>query len=220
MDIARPLEDHRGLVSQGRLIALEGIDGSGTTSQGKRVADALRARGLLVHLTAEPSTGPVGQLIRRVLHGEMTMTSRTLAMLYATDRMDHLDREVLPALHHGATVLTDRYLLSSLAYQALDNPLSWVLEINHLARPADLNLLLRVSPETAAARRAARAGPEERFDAQESQRRIAALYDEVFARPDVGRCVVIDGEDAPDRVEASLLRHLDVWFASGAEARP
>ena len=200
----------------GLLIALEGIDGSGTTTQGAHLCETLRSRGLSVHLTAEPSTGPIGQVIRRVLHGELAMTSRVLAMLFAADRIDHLEREINPQLERGAVIVSDRYLLSSLAYQSLDNPLDWVADLNKLARRADLNLLLRVSSETAARRRAQRGGPEERFDALATQRRVAAAYDRVFTLTDVGPCAVLDGKQDMASVEATILVQVDALIARKA----
>jgi dTMP kinase len=200
-------------VTQGLLIALEGIDGAGTTSQAQRLAETLERRGLHVHLTAEPSPGPIGQTIRRVLKGELTMTSRALAICFAADRIDHLDREIVPELDRGAVVVSDRYLLSSFAYQALDNPLDWVVTLNKLARSADLNILLRVSPETAAKRRAVRAGADERFDAHDTQRRIAAAYDRVVALPDIGPAATIDGEQSLAAVEAAITSVVDELIA-------
>ena len=94
-------------MTQGLLIALEGVDGSGTTSQRERVAQALRAEGRQVHTTAEPSTGPIGKLLREILSGEMRTSPETVALLFAADRLDHLDREILPALETGHIVLTD-----------------------------------------------------------------------------------------------------------------
>ncbi|MBI5509698.1 MAG: dTMP kinase [Deltaproteobacteria bacterium] len=208
-------------MAQGLLIALEGIDGSGTTTQGATLAEALAARGLTVHLTAEPSVGPVGEVIRRVLRGELSMSSRVLAMLFAADRIDHLEREIAPQLDRGAVVISDRYLLSSLAYQSLDNPLDWVIEQNRLARRADLNVLLRVTAETAARRRAARGAPDERFDALDLQRKIATAYDRVSTLANVGPTAALNGELERDAVAADLLYVVDDLFArSSREAAP
>jgi dTMP kinase len=202
---------------QGKLIALEGIDGSGTTTQAADLADHLREAGHAVHVTAEPSDGPVGVLIRRVLRGELDTSERVLAMLFAADRLDHLEREVEPHLAAGAVVVTDRYLLSSLAYQAVDNPVDWIVELNAEARRPDLSILLRVDAGTAASRREERGGDPERFDAIERQRRIAELYDRGFARDDVGPVAVIDGGQSFDAV-ASELQGLVADVLRGVEA--
>ena len=105
----------------GKLIVLEGIDGSGTTTQARLLCEWLAGRGVAVHLTREPSDGPVGRLIREILHGaHAPVAGDTMALLFAADRVDHLSREVLPALDRGTHVVTDRYYHSSLAYQAID----------------------------------------------------------------------------------------------------
>ncbi len=191
-------------MTRGLLLALEGIDGSGTTSQSARLADRLRAAGHAVYLTAEPSGGPVGTLIRDALEGRRAISDRVLAMLFAADRLDHLDRELEPHLEAGELVVTDRYLTSSLAYQSVSNPLEWVATLNERARRPDLSILLRVSPEVAARRRAERGGAEELFDAVEYQRAVVRAYDQVFGRDDVGPTVVLDADRGFDAVADDL----------------
>ena len=167
----------------GRLIVLEGLDGAGTTTQTERLAAALRTDGHPVLTTREPSDGPVGVLIRQALTGRLVLPGgagplapETLALLYAADRTDHLRARVRPALEAGQVVLSDRSVLSSLAYQGASLPMKWVEAINAHALPADLTLFVEVSVEVAARRRAARGGPEELFDAEEKQRRISRQY--------------------------------------------
>src|SRR6185503_20411145 len=108
---------------RGALIVLEGVDGAGTTTQVRLLAERLRARGSRVHTTAEPSSGPIGKLLRRALSGRLTdgdapdaarPSWQTLALLFAADRLDHLAREVEPELAAGAIVLCDRYDHSTL----------------------------------------------------------------------------------------------------------
>ncbi len=199
-------------VPNGFFLALEGIDGAGTTTQAARVASYLSERGYPVHTTAEPSAGPVGVLTRAALQsGELD--DDTLALLFAADRIDHLRREIEPALGKGAIVISDRYLLSSLAYQASTLPLAWVQAINARARRPDASVLLRVDAEVAAARRTQRGGPRERFDDLTSQRQIALAYDAVFALPDVGNTYVVAGGEDIDDVTATLLALVDRLLA-------
>jgi dTMP kinase len=187
------------------LIALEGIDGSGTTTQAEKIAAELEASGYGVHRTAEPSTGPIGQVIRRVLRRELAVEDRTLALLFAADRLDHLQREIEPALAAGKIVISDRYLVSSLAYQTLNAPIEWVLQINSAARLPEISILLRVSAQIGAQRRAQRGGPEEHFDALLTQRAIAEAYDRAFARVDIGPTAVIDAHRDVAAVHQSLM---------------
>lgn len=173
----------------GKFVVLEGLDGAGTTTQAEALGAALRASGLTVHVTREPSDGPVGLLIRQALTHKLDrwgargpLASETLALLFAADRTDHLHAEILPALSRGEVVLCDRYLLSSLAYQGAELPLPWVEAINDYATPPDLTLFLEVDPALAATRRAARGGEPELFEAEERQRKIAKQYLSVIRR--------------------------------------
>ncbi|MBU8897461.1 dTMP kinase [Corallococcus sp. H22C18031201] len=198
---------------RGTFIVLEGLDGAGTTTQTERIASVLRSEGHPVVTTREPSDGPLGTLIRQALTGRLGMprgagplASETLALLYAADRTDHLKARVLPALDEGKVVLSDRYVLSSLAYQGASLPMAWVETVNAYAVPPDLTLFVGVAPEVAARRRALRGGPAELFEADEAQRRIARQYlAAIRRRQKRERIVRIDGELSVEAVtEASL----------------
>ncbi len=153
-------------------------------------------------------------MIRAALGDERGLDEQTLALLFAADRLDHVARELSPALERGAFIICDRYLLSSLAYQASSLPLSFVREINARARRPDASVLLRVSPKTAAKRRARRGGKPERFDDDERQRRIAAAYEQALALADVGPAYVIDGEGTPDEVAKDLMSLVASFIAA------
>ncbi|OJH38673.1 dTMP kinase [Cystobacter ferrugineus] len=205
-----PVPDAR---RRGLLIVLEGLDGAGTTTQVERLAAALKAEGHSVLTTREPSDGPVGVLIRQALTGRVVLPGgagplapETLALLYAADRTDHLRARVLPALEAGQVVLSDRSVLSSLAYQGASLPMEWVEAINSHAIPADLTLFVQVSIEVAARRRAVRGGPEELFDAEEKQRRISQQYEAAIALRGAREQVVrIDGDASVEAVTAACL---------------
>ncbi len=195
-------------MSKGLFFVLEGIDGSGTSTQLHQLEALLLERGFSVHTTAEPTTGPIGQFIRDVLEKRAELSSPGLALAFAADRLHHLQAEIIPKLDAGTIVLADRYVLSSLAYQGLDNPLTWVEEINKHALTPSLSILVRVSPEVAAERRAKRGTPAELFDAAEKQRAIAEAYDRVFLLPGYGPKVVVDGSASMEAVTAALLAQL------------
>ncbi|RLG40117.1 MAG: dTMP kinase [Thermoproteota archaeon] len=134
---------------QGLFVAIEGIDGAGLSTQTEILADKVRSLGKEVLVTKEPTSGPIGQIIRKVLHGELKHEPCVLALLFAADRAHHFSSEILPALLDGQVVISDRYILSSLAYQGLFLPTSWVKEINSCVPPPDLCILIDVDESTA-----------------------------------------------------------------------
>lgn len=197
-----------------RFLVLEGIDGSGTTTQAERVGERLRARGHRVVTTREPSPGPIGTLTRTMLAAgaAASVGPEALALLFAADRLEHLAREIEPALAEGAIVLCDRYVVSSWVYQSLECELAWVQTINRCARWPDLTFVFDLPAELALARVAARRAhsgePLERFDHEQTQRRLAAGYrlalDE--AEPDAG-LVRIDAAADIEAVTAAIVQH-------------
>ena len=191
----------------GRLIVLEGIDGAGTTTQTARLAAALRAEGRDAHTTREPSDGPIGRLLREMLAGRhLPVDATTMALLFAADRADHLQREVEPTLARGAIVISDRWYHSSLAYQGAGEQRSWIRTLNARARRPDLTLLLEVDAEVGACRRHAAGRPEELYDRLEMQRRVAGNYREVAAElaADGERIAVLDGSGDVDAVARAI----------------
>lgn len=191
---------------------LEGTDGAGTTTQLGCVAECLRALGIQVYETSEPSGGPAGALIRMHLasrHGALgtrrssDALSAELALLFAADRVHHVRSEVSPALERGAWVISDRYVMSSLVYQGAELPEAWVAQINGYAPLPDVTLFLDVSSRTAANRRSARGTPGERYDAESLQRRVIARYRKLAVRD--RRVVVIDGEQSTAVVTEAIL---------------
>jgi len=192
----------------GRFLVLEGIDGSGTTTQVAHLAAALRAEGHSVWTTREPTDGPVGMLLRQALTRQLPgLSDATLALLFAADRMHHLATVVEPALAEGQVVISDRYVLSSLAYQGLQVPMAWVEGLNARARRPDLTLFLEVAPTVARLRRRGRGGPAELFDDDRLQIRIARAYGRLVRRHQRGyRIQRIDGEAPPEAVTRALLQ--------------
>lgn len=134
---------------RGVFICIEGIDASGKTTQAKILVRKLRQKGINAVYTTEPSKGKVGKLVRRhVLDREKRVPVALEALLFAADRIDHLENEVKPALGKGRIVVCDRYVYSSLAYQgAADLSLDWIQRINQFALVPDLAIFLDVSPE-------------------------------------------------------------------------
>ena len=194
-------------------IVLEGIDGSGTTTQLGLLERHLQGRGRRVHATREPSTGPVGRLLREILLGGhkspagAPVDGLAMALLFAADRRDHLAREISPALAAGADVISDRYLLSSLAYQAQEAERDWVAGLARDIRVPDLTLLLDLPVEVAAERRRAAGRPDERYDADAVQSRVAARYRELCAGD--RRAVTLDAAQSVAEVATAIAAVVD-----------
>jgi dTMP kinase len=196
-----------------RFIVLEGIDGSGTTTQLGLLERHLTARGRRVWATREPSQGPVGRLLREILLGGhrqpdgAPVDGLAMALLFAADRRDHLRREIEPALAAGFDVVSDRYLLSSLAYQAQEAERDWVATLARDVRRPDLTLLLDLPSETAAARRRAAGRIDERYDADAVQAAVAARYRELVASDPLA--LVLDARAGIDEVARAVAAAVD-----------
>jgi thymidylate kinase len=161
-------------------IAIEGLDGSGGTTHTRLLADWLAARGRAVHTTAEPSGGPVGRFIRTALADpQQRLGDGVLPYLFAADRRDHLDREILPKLVQGQHVISDRYKHSSLAYQSLIMGLARVAMLNERFRTPDLTILLDLDAETCLKRVLARGDSRDRFEALDRLRAVQDAYEGV-----------------------------------------
>jgi dTMP kinase len=197
----------------GKLVVLEGIDGAGTTTQVARLTDRLRAMSVPVRATREPSDGPLGTLARQVLAGAVAGAAghapgwATMALLFAADRMDHVEREIEPYVAQGVVVVTDRYLASSLAYQSLssgvaaDEVIEWIRTINRHARRPDLTVVLDVPPEMAADRRAGRGEAPQLYDQDEMQRSLATFYHDLPRHMPTDRIARVDGTGTLGAVE-------------------
>ena len=211
-------------IGGGLFIALEGIDGSGTTTQLGRLAARLGSQGRRVHATREPSEGPVGRLLREILLGGhrgpdgAPVDGLAMALLFAADRRDHLRREIEPALAAGMDVITDRYLLSSLAYQSEEAARDWVEALARDLRPTDLTLLLDVPVSVAAARRHAAGRSTERYDEDGMQARVAANYRRLAAAAAASRrpVVILDGSRPIDEVTDAIAREVASLIAAPA----
>jgi dTMP kinase len=195
------------VTTSGRLIVIEGLDGAGTTTQARRVVEYLNARGVRAHGTREPSDGPVGRLIREMLTGGhaiagQTISQGTFGLLFAADRLDHLQREVEPQLAAGTIVISDRWYHSSLAYQGTGADRDWIATLNARARRPELTIFLRVRPEVAAQRRAAARRQEELFEHIQMQQEVDAGYQATIAEllAQGERIETIDGEQTEDQV--------------------
>ena len=177
-------------------VSFEGLDGCGKTTQARLLAEALTGEGVDVVLTREPGGTPLGEQVRElVLHGDHVAPWAEVA-LYAASRAQHVVQVIRPALQRGATVVCDRYLDTSVAYQGAGRGLGvdFVLDLNLRVVEGllpDVTVLVEIDPETALARVGEKRDRIERADAAfwplvvEAYRDLAARFPE--------RYVVVDG---------------------------
>jgi dTMP kinase len=210
----------------GRFVVLEGIDGSGTTTQVARLTERLRASRVRVRATREPSDGPIGTLVRQVLTGRLVVPGgrapgwATMALLFAADRMDHVESEIDPFLAEGGVVLSDRYDASSLAYQSVSSgagardAVEWIRLLNRHVRRPDLTLVLDLLPDIAADRRARRGEAAQLYEQNEVQRALAVFYRDLPQHMPDDRIVSIDASGTVDEVHSRVWAVYETAFAT------
>lgn len=205
---------------EGLFIVIEGVDGAGTTTHTELLAERLRDRGLPVHTTREPSDGPLGMMLRQILTGRVVVPGirgprppswTTMALLFAADRLDHVEAEIVPNLMDGVTVISDRYDASSVAYQSLsgggdEESVQWVRELNRHARRPDLTIVLDIPPEVAARRRLTRTTGREMYDDDELQNDLAGFYERIDQWFPEDRVVHVNADRPVGDVAADVYR--------------
>ena len=168
-------------------IVIEGLDGSGKSTQIDLLRDYFQSRGEACHVTAEPTELPTGKLIRSVLRKEIEVDPRTLAAMFAADRIEHLFHPrtgILHLLGEGYHVITSRYYFSSLAYQSESVDPGFVASLNRLAKstlPADLTVFLDLAPEVSMQRIQQRPGEDELFETLDKLRDVRESFLNAFA---------------------------------------
>lgn len=205
--------------NKGLFISLEGIDGSGKSTQARRLADWLGAQGRHPVLTREPGGAPGAEEIRRLLvEGNPDRWSpETEILLFYAARRDHLERTILPALAAGRDVVTDRFADSTRVYQgATRGDLRALVDRIHdavIGREPDVTLILDMDPETALARGLARQSGEDRFEefGLPFQQKLRAGF-QALAQEYPDRCTLIDAnrdaESIAETIRATLAAHI------------
>jgi dTMP kinase len=177
------------LQKRGAFIIIEGLDGSGKTTQARLLVQRLQNSHNAVY-TTEPSSGKVGSFIRDCcLYEEKRLDSAVEALLFAADRVEHVKNEVAPALNEGKLVVSDRYVYSSLAYQGSAGlNIDWINAINKLALKPDLAIFIDIAPEIVLKRLNRKKSVMETL---ETQKKVREIYLKFEAN---GQLVRIDGD--------------------------
>lgn len=195
--------------ARGRFVVVEGLDGAGTTTQAQLLADALRARGLGVELTKEPTNGPLGAVLRQAIEGRVQLDPVALALAFAADRADHVANPVNgieAQLAAGRWVVSDRYVLSSLAYNGDDAAKrDWVARLNQHALEPDLTIFVDVDPGICVERIGARSAADELFHSREQLIEVDRGYREAIAEGRTrGQLAVVDGAASIEQVASEI----------------
>ncbi len=174
-------------MKRGRLIVLEGLDGSGKGTQAQLLMEEIKSQGRSAYLTAEPTSSSTGGMLRDALGGHFQRDAYELSAMFLTDRIFHNvnpKNGIRKYIDSGVDVICDRYYYSSFAYQGIDADLKWVMDMNlncpEIMKP-DLCIFLDISPEAGEKRIADNRLDREIYESLSAQRRIRERFMEVFA---------------------------------------
>jgi len=193
-----------------KFIVLEGLDGSGTTTQLKLLKQRFDDKKIDSFLTMEPTDGVIGKLIRDALRKKIAVDNRTLALLFTADRNEHIYGKdgVLEQLEKDKWIICDRYLFSSIAYQSLTCNRDWVIEINNFPLPEYL-FFIETSPQECQKRMESR-NEKELFEDIKLQENILNNYDygiNIFKKSKM-KVFFINGEESPEIINENIWKIL------------
>ena len=185
-----------------KFIVFEGIDASGKETQAKLLSSFLKKKGFEVLLTHEPIyEEPIGKIIKDNLEKKISLSSETVAMLYAADRHEHY-LKVEKALSEGKVVISDRYKYSNMAYQGANGVDSrWIEEIEKYSKDPDIIFYIRVKPESAMKRRKEKDLYEENY---EFQKKVFGIYENLSKKYNF---ITIDGERSIEEIHKEVIKN-------------
>jgi len=173
------------MAERGKFIVFEGLDGCGKSTQLNLLCENIQAAGekVVCHTTFEPTYGPIGRLIRSALRKEVSFSQETMAMLYAADRREHVEKEILPLLEQGINVLCDRYYFSNFAYQSDAVSLERLMMFNGYAMEnlkPDITVFMDASPEACVSKIAESRESADLYETLEKLTQVKEAYLKVF----------------------------------------
>ena len=205
----------------GNFIALEGIDGSGKSTQIKYLREKLNQTGMLCYTPLEPTDSPIGSMIHPIMTGRMKADPRVIAALFVADRLDHLLNDIegiASKIEEGVTVLTDRYYFSSYAYHSVDMPMDWVIQANGQCRQIlqpTVTVFIDIDPDTAIERIAKNRFHQELFEKKSRLVKVREMYLEAFRRlRDTEEIVIVDGQKKPEEIAQEIWAKVETYVRS------
>lgn len=199
----------------GKFIVFDGLDGSGQSTQASLLASYLNEPKQKhkfghsgTHLTKEPTSSLIGGLIRSQLNHDWRSSQMCLQLLFAADRTYHLEKEIIPLLEKGVTIVCDRYFFSSFAYGAIDSVATkWLIEINKNFLLPDLTFFIKVSPKICITRIAKERFGSTLFEKEEvlqkvwqNYEKLAKIFKNVF---------VINGERPVNKIHKEITKIIE-----------
>ena len=193
---------------EGRLIVIGGVDGSGKSTQIVRVAREVEKTGREVFVTREHTRdGAAGQLIEEVVNHRKKIDPLALQLTFVADRVDHVSRQIDPAISEGKIVLSDRYYESTPVYAPKEFR-EILLKLNQdLVRRPDLTIIIDLDPEEAIKRLTSTRGEKTIFEEQEKLEKCRAAYD-WFIEKSGDECVKVDGSGSEEEVTARIMEEI------------
>jgi dTMP kinase len=198
-------------------IALEGIDGSGKSTQMKLLTKKLEEAGHKVYTTFEPSNGAIGTMIRTILKGDTHTDDRIIAGLFVADRLDHLlnkENGILKKMDEGYTVICDRYCFSSYAYQGTHMSMDWVIAANAMSASIlkpDVNVFIDIDPEVSMQRITTNRDKIEIYETLENQKKVKEKFFEAFDRmKNEEKIFIVEGNRNPEVIAGDIFEELQI----------
>lgn len=211
-------------MTKGRFLTFEGIDGCGKSTQIHLLRQKIEAMQASCYETCEPSAGPIGSTLRQFLSGRMCADERTLAALFAADRLDHLTNTtdgIIKNIERGIHVICDRYVLSNYAYQGVRAPLDWIMGLNSealkLIKP-DCHIFIDIEPEVSMDRMKKNRFHRDLYETKERLTEVRNCYLSLIdTLQDSENIIVIDGSQQPEAVAEKIWQTVKPILESGEE---
>ena len=203
----------------GKFFAFEGIDGSGKSTQIRKLMGKLSSINIKCYETKEPTDSPIGSLIHQIMTGRILADNRVIASLFIADRVDHLlnsTNGICNKINDGVTVITDRYYFSSYAYHGVDLDMNWVIDGNSISaeilRPT-LTVFLDVPVKKALERISRERFHTELFETEERLIKVREKYFQAFDNlRDVEKVVILDADADIDIVAERIWNVISDYF--------
>jgi len=191
-------------------IVFEGPDGAGLSTQSRLLENWFSSQGKNVLVTKEPTNNPIGKIVRSVLKKEIEVDMNTFALLFAADRAHHIHTQIKPALEKGSSVVCDRYILCTLAFQSMKSDLEWLKQLNSKFPKPDLTFVLDL-PGQVCVKRIERSRPEKEFfetiekldKARENYRKLKNHFPNTF---------IIDGTKRIEQIHNKIVGIVEKHF--------